>query len=213
MINVMVMKMEKETVYQPEGNYYDKYHSKNPIAGKLMKGYFMALDSLLDQIKQNVKCALEAGCGEGEVSMHVYEYFDGKLDLEAFDISEKVIEEASTRKNSIRFSTGNIYEENRGIHDLVLCCEVLEHMERPEDVISRLLEQTDKYLIVSVPHEPIWRILNMCRGKYLKDFGNTPGHVQHWTSTKFKKLFENRDCRIISVRKPLPWTMLLIKKN
>ena len=31
------------------------------------------------------------------------------------------------------------------------------------------------HLLVSVPREPLWRGLNMARGAYLKDLGNTPG--------------------------------------
>ncbi len=203
----------KKEVYQPEGNYYDKYNTKNPIARRMMKGYFEALDSLLAVIGNEIKTVLEAGCGEGEVSFHVYEYFKGQKKQEAFDISAKVVEEASKRNPNIDFSVGNIYSENRGKHDLVLCCEVLEHMEKPGEVIPRLLDQTNKYLIVSVPHEPIWRILNMARGKYLKDLGNTPGHVQHWTTNGIKKEFKGFNCEILAVKKPLPWTMMLIKKK
>ena len=205
--------MGSNNVVQPEGNYYDKYGTKNPIARKLMKGYFDALDCLLDKIRGEVTCALEAGCGEGEVSAHVYEYFEKNITLDAFDISENVIADAQGRLPGINFSSGNIYEENRGIHDLVMCCEVLEHMERPKDVILKLFEQTDKYLIVSVPNEPVWRILNMCRGKYLKDLGNTPGHIQHWSTRKFIREFVGFDCKIMEVKKPLPWTMLLIRKG
>ena len=205
--------MKEKEVYQPEGNYYDKYNTKNPIAARLMKGYFSALDSLLGRISSEIKTILEAGCGEGEVSVHVYDYFVGKIALDAFDISEKVIEEAKAKTPGINFSVGNIYETNTGIHDLVLCCEVLEHMEHPGEVIQKLLEQTDRYLIVSVPREPIWRILNMCRGKYLKDLGNTPGHVQHWSSRRFIREFDGADCHLLAVKKPLPWTMLLIEKQ
>ncbi len=208
------MSEAKEPVNQPEGNYYDKYNTKNPIARKMMKGYFDALDSLLNVIRDDVHSVLEAGCGEGEVSFHVYDYFAGSVKQEAFDISEKVIEGALKRNPGIDFFSGNIYEVDRGgDHELVLCCEVLEHMEEPEKVIERLLMHTSKYLIVSVPHEPVWRILNMARGKYLRDLGNTPGHIQHWTSAGFRKMFVGYDCRIVAVRKPLPWTMLLIEKN
>ena len=36
-------------------------------------------------------------------------------------------------------------------------------------------------LLVSVPREPLWRGLNMARGAYMRDLGNTPGHVNHWS--------------------------------
>jgi hypothetical protein len=29
---------------------------------------------------------------------------------------------------------------------------------------------------------------NIMRGKYLKEWGNTPGHVNHWTKRTFTKL-------------------------
>lgn len=203
-----------EKVLQPEGNYYDKYNTRNPIARRMMQGYFSALDSLLDIIKEDVHSILEAGCGEGEVSFHVFDYFGGKANQEAFDISQAVIEGAQKRNPKIAFSAGDIYKVDMGSdHELVLCCEVLEHMEQPEKVIERLFLQTSRYLIVSVPNEPVWRILNMARGKYIKDLGNTPGHIQHWSSAKFLKMFSDFNCRILEVRKPLPWTMLLIEKK
>ena len=47
---------------------------------------------------------------------------------------------------------------------------------------------TRHWAILSVPREPIWRALNMARGAYLKDFGNTPGHVNHWSQRAFLKM-------------------------
>ncbi len=38
----------KKDVIQPEGNYYDKYGSKNPIEKKLISGFFAAFDTMLD---------------------------------------------------------------------------------------------------------------------------------------------------------------------
>jgi hypothetical protein len=50
----------------------------------------------------------------------------------------------------------------------------------------------------------------LLRGKYIKDLGNTPGHLQHWSSDKFVDLVSNY-FEIIEVKKPFPWTMLLCK--
>ena len=49
--------------------------------------------------------------------------------------------------------------------------------------------------------------LNLARGKYLTALGNTPGHVQHWSSQAFVKLIE-RYFEVLDMRRPLPWTML-----
>ena len=66
---------------------------------------------------------------------------------------------------------------------------------------------------VSVPNEPIWRLSNMARGKYLRHFGNTMGHIQHWTRWAFLRQVR-RHLTIVEVRSWLPfWSMLLAKKR
>ena len=68
--------------------------------------------------------------------------------------------------------------------------EVLEHLEDTEAAVNVLAQIATPYLVVSVPREPLWRILNLARGAYLKDLGNTPGHVQHWSTASFLRLLE-----------------------
>ncbi|MGB5278622.1 MAG: methyltransferase type 11, partial [Gammaproteobacteria bacterium] len=96
--------------------------------------------------------------------------------------------------------------------DLIVCCEVMEHLEYPEDGLQALQKIVDKHLILSVPREPVWRILNIARGKYLSNLGNTPGHIQHWSRSGFVKLVSNY-FDIIEIRTPIPWTMLLCRKK
>jgi SAM-dependent methyltransferase len=72
--------------------------------------------------------------------------------------------------------------------DVVVATEVLEHLHDPSGAVRELLRVARKAVILTVPHEPWWRLANMMRGKYLSDFGNTPGHVQHWTRTGFVRL-------------------------
>jgi hypothetical protein len=93
---------------------------------------------------------------------------------------------------------------------LVLCCEVLEHLEFPERAVNVLADIADPYLIASVPREPLWRILNMLRGSYIKDFGNTPGHLNHWSRDGFLRILKKR-FEILEIKSPLPWTMALCR--
>ena len=69
---------------------------------------------------------------------------------------------------------GNIYDLqfNENEFDLIICSEVLEHLIK----LMKLLKKyrvTNKYALLSVPREPIWRILNMIRLKYWGSLGNT----------------------------------------
>jgi hypothetical protein len=87
------------------------------------------------------------------------------------------------------------------------CGEVLEHLTEPEKALLKLISITKKDLILSVPNEPIWHILNMLRGKYLTALGNTPGHFQHWSKSEFVN-FVSKHADIIDVKTPLPWILV-----
>ncbi len=100
-------------IVQPEGNFYDKYHSKNPIVQWMMKNYFKSLDDMLIRIGK-VKNILEAGCGEGEVINFIGLKQGEECALEAFDISEKVIRQASLQFPKVKFKQGDIYNMSSG---------------------------------------------------------------------------------------------------
>lgn len=204
---------------QPEGNYYNKYSSKNPIERCLMTGFFSRITKLLkDRVLIGPEGKiLEAGCGEG----HFTEFLRGiypNVGIDAFDISEKCILEAgeSYKDKNINFSTGNIcdirYEADT--FNLTVASEVLEHMEEPRDALNELARVSSEYVLITIPNEPLWRILNMCRFKYLKDFGNTPGHVQHWNRKKFLKFAADiKGLKPVKYTKALPWLIFLFKKE
>jgi len=194
------------------GNTYDKYGSRNIIVRRLMQGFENSLVELVDKVSpQSIH---EVGCGEGYWAMR---WADQGITSTGSDFSGKVIELA--RANALErgldekmFSVESIYELPRreARQDLIICCEVLEHLENPEDALRKLQAAAQKYVIVSVPREPIWSALNMARGKYLTSGGNTPGHVQRWSASAFKSLV-SKYFEIVDTRTPLPWTMLLCR--
>lgn len=139
--------------------------------------------------------------------------------LTAFDISSKLIEENTRKYPSVKFFVHNIYEPidkvmlpDKGKFDMIVCCEVLEHMADPEKAVKNLMQYGDRFLL-SVPHEPIWRIMNIARGKYLKAIGNTPGHIQHFSVTAFVTMLERCGLRVLELRKPLPWIMAYCERK
>lgn len=191
-----------------EGNYYDKYASKNFIVKWLMRGFFCALDKCLAKI--HFSEVLEAGCGEGEVVKYIhYKYV---CVIEGFDIGKEVIEEAKANNANIPFYVKSIYDAGYkdNSKDLVVCCEVLEHLEDVKIALTELARISNAYVLLSVPREPIWRVLNIARFRYLAQLGNTPGHINHWSKHEFIKLVSAYG-EIIAIENPLPWTMVLLK--
>ena len=210
--------------FQPEGNYYDKYGSKNPIVKKLMKGFFSALDSMLEASgfgTSDGEC-LEAGCGEGNVTDHICRFISGtgkNIGFTAFDISSNLTEENKKNYPNVRFFQHDIYEPldsgtvpASGEFDLIVCSEVLEHLEEPEKAVRNLMQYGSRF-IFSVPCEPVWRILNMARGKYLSHMGNTPGHIQHYSYKGFIKMLGGCGLKVVKSARPLPWSMVYCEKQ
>ncbi len=194
------------------GNAYDKYGSRNPIVRWMMKGFN---DSLSEFVRKAApKTIHEIGCGEG---YWVMQWNQQNIDARGSDFSSQVIELA--RENAVANGLSQDIYKQLSIYDvssdqdsaeLIVCCEVLEHLESPEDGLKALQRIAKKYVVVSVPREPIWRVLNMARGKYISRLGNTPGHIQHWSRTNFIKLV-SQYFDIIEVKTPMPWTMLLAR--
>jgi SAM-dependent methyltransferase len=90
---------------------------------------------------------------------------------------------------------------------LVVGLEVLEHVPQPERALADIARVCRGTAILSVPREPIWRAGNMARGRYLKDWGNTPGHVNHWSSGAFERFVRTR-FDVGDIARPVPWTMV-----
>ena len=194
------------------GNLYDKYGSSNPIVRWMMRGFYSSLSQMVGIASP--ESIHEIGCGEGYWVTH---WAGQGRSVRGCDFSQHVI--ALAKDNAIErglspdiFSVQSIYDlttENDSA-DLVVCCEVLEHLEEPEAALEALQRVVGRHLIVSVPREPIWCGLNLARGKYLKSFGNTPGHIQHWSKSGFMRLI-SKYFQVVEVKSPLPWTMLLCK--
>ncbi len=184
-----------------------KYLSKNSVSRYLVKNYFTAIADLVKGL--DFQKVLEIGCGEGVFLYNLKDHLEGK-DVTGIDIDPDEIETAKKNVGFAKLSTASgdhLPFEDKSF-DLVFCCEVLEHVEDPEKVLKEMKRVSSKYCIVSVPNEPLWRILNFARGAYMSDWGNTPGHLNHWSPSAFRKQVGSH-FKILKTASPLPWTGFL----
>jgi 2-polyprenyl-3-methyl-5-hydroxy-6-metoxy-1,4-benzoquinol methylase len=195
----------------PTGNTFDKYGSTNPVVRRLMDGFHSRLDELW--AKAAPESILDVGCGEGVLT---YEWAErlGDRRIVGIDLDDEKLkaEWATRRRPNLEYVTADAtsLEFADGEFDMASAIEVLEHVPEPEQTLAEMARVAKHHLLVSVPREPLWRGLNMARGAYLKDLGNTPGHINHWSKRSFVSLL-SRYGTVEETRSPFPWTMLLVR--
>ncbi len=193
------------------GNTYDKYGSSNPVVRRLMAGFERELDELLGLAAPS--SLLDVGCGEG-VLVHRWAARLPTCRVVGIDLEEESIQAGWAERRAPNLEYRVIEDANlpfaAGEFDLASAIEVLEHVPDPEDTLSEMARCAARHLLVSVPREPLWRLLNIARGAYWPALGNTPGHLNHWSRRSFVKLL-SRHGEVVELRSPFPWTMLLVR--
>lgn len=199
------------------GNTYDKYGSSNPVVRRLMAGFERDLDELFELAAPT--SLLDVGCGEG-VLVHRWAQRladrdpAGAARVVGIDLEEESIQAGWAERQAPNLEYRVMEAANLPFadHEFDVACaiEVLEHVPDPEHTVAEMARCAERHLLVSVPREPLWRMLNMARGAYWPALGNTPGHLNHWSKRSFVALLA-RHGKVVEVRSPFPWTMLLVR--
>jgi 2-polyprenyl-3-methyl-5-hydroxy-6-metoxy-1,4-benzoquinol methylase len=194
----------------PTGNRFDKYASSNPVVRRLMASFEQALGELIGRAAPD--SILDVGCGEGVLTFK----WAGQLQtatVVGLDLPDRRLEAEwrSRRSHNLSFQAGRAEQLPfaDGEFDLVAAVEALEHIADPERALAEMARVARRHLLLSVPREPLWRILNVARGAYLSRLGDTPGHVNHWSRRGFERQLASHG-RLVELRTPFPWTMALV---
>ena len=193
------------------GNTYDKYGSTNPVVRRLMASFERTLDELMRRAEP--RSLLDVGCGEG-VLVHRWAQSLPDSRVVGIDLQEESIQAGWAQRQAPNLEYRTMPAEELpfadGEFDLATAIEVLEHVPDPEHTLAEMARCAERHLLVSVPREPLWRMLNMARGAYLGQLGNTPGHLNHWSRRSFARLLQQHG-EVVELRSPFPWTMLLVR--
>jgi len=191
---------------------YIKHTSKNPIRKLLIKNFHNSILRIIKPLKKG--SILDVGCGEGFM-LDFFAKNNLAKHLEGIDLSKEAIELGKFNFPSLKLKQENIYSlpYSNNSFDLVTSAEVLEHLEDPQKALSEITRVSNRYILLSVPNEPLYRLSRLFSGINIKKLGDHPEHINHWGVKSFKDFVSKNNLKIIQTKLPFPWILILIEKE
>lgn len=191
---------------------FKKHTSKNLLHRYLLNNYFHTLIDLVKTLP--VKTILDVGCGEGFTLNRLEKAGIGKT-LEGVDFLDDAIALGKKAHPRLLLKKGDIYDLKYpdNCFDLVLCNEVMEHLDNAAGAYKEILRVSKKYVLISVPHEPFFTMQRLARAQNLKRLGFHPEHINLWSYFGFKRFLKREPVHILAKKYPFPWQMALIEKK
>jgi 2-polyprenyl-3-methyl-5-hydroxy-6-metoxy-1,4-benzoquinol methylase len=190
---------------------YRKHKSKSKLQQRLLDNFNKTLMREIKALKP--ESILDVGCGEGFTLERLRKAKIGKQ-LEGVDYLDLAIKLGKKEHPQLTLKKGSIYDlkYKANSFDVVICSEVLEHVDDPEKGFEELVRVSKKYVVLSVPNEPFFMLGNLLRGKNISRFGNDIEHINHWTFWQFEK-FVGKKLKVKKALHPTPWTLIVAEKK
>lgn len=215
----------------------EKHTTKNPIGRMFLDNFLTTVVMTIKPL--DIESVLDVGCGEGFTLNRLQQEKIGKK-LEGVDAVKESLAVGKKLHPQLSLKEGDIYNLRYSANsfDIVLCTEVLEHLQDPGKGLQELLRVSKRYALVTVPNEPWFTFQRIARLKNALHLGAHPEHIQHWTSGGFEKFVLNsrhsglsrvsankdsgvagapqnddNQVKILVKKLPFPWTMLLLEKK
>jgi SAM-dependent methyltransferase len=185
-----------------------KYENRSPLHRYLLNRFLSSITQAVQSTgRQNI---VEIGCADGYVYEFLRDHAGARFEYAGFDIDLDALQRARKRFPGIPFERASIYDFKASA-ELVLCLEVLEHLQEPDNALRHLAALDAEDFIVSVPHEPWFALGNLARGRHIATFGNLPDHVNRWTKARFRRQLSPW-FEIVKDYSSFPWIAYRLRK-
>jgi SAM-dependent methyltransferase len=178
-----------------------KYGSTNPVVRALLRRW---LDELAPLVTEAEGPWIDVGSGSGNALLAL-----GRPGpVVAVELRPVKLALARSRVPRLAGTVGDARHLPLadGCAGLVTCIEVLEHLDDPVPAVAELARVTAGRCVVSVPHEPWFRLGSAARGRHLARLGNHPEHVQQFSPAGLDRLLSTAFARV-EIRRATPWLL------
>ena len=182
---------EDSTIREDTGRRHaGKYSNPNPIQRLVLDRFFHVVAEEVRAIAP--RRTLDFGTGEGFLLERLERLGVRFPSLLGVDLRDDALAEARRRCPGYDFRHQDLlaWEPAPEPFDLTIASEVLEHLPQPERFLECLAGMTCGHLLLTVPWEPWFSLMNLLRGRDLMRLGNHPEHVNQWTGRSFRRLVE-----------------------
>lgn len=137
-------------MYNNTNNTFTEYYEQEKLRGRMLTLEQQdRVDKTLNLVPNDIRSVLDMGCGDGRITNRLSERFEFVVGT---DLSYNALKHVKGKKI---LSKGTNLPFQDGSFDLVITCEVLEHVLYNDyfNVLKELERVSKKYILVTVPNE------------------------------------------------------------
>lgn len=193
----------------------EKYNSKNSLKQKMITRLHAKMIDACVRLSGNSDIQiLDAGCGEGFFCSKLRDVLPSAV-ITGCDGADEALDIARRMNPDMTFEQANLYElpysDNQ--FDLIICSEVLEHLNDPEKAFKELC-RVGKNILITVPHEPWFRLGNLVALHNVTRLGDPIDHINHWTFRGFQRfLIPLIKTSEYGFDRSFPWSIFWLRSN
>jgi len=166
------------------------YLSKNPSwHSEDSKWKAEEINKMIKRNKLAPVSVADAGCGAGQVLLHLSELNPGITELRGFDISPQAIEMARKSENpKVKFYQADIANEITGTFSLILVIDVIEHLNDYAAFLHRISTKAEQF-IFHIPLDLSFRTI--MKPHILLQQRNDVGHIHYFSKEQVEWIMKD----------------------